>query len=298
MSWDRSGAKRPNACPSETDREKTPARRLANACSIGEAAGMDWSSSSLARQAHRVRVLRSRYETLRRKLQRNDGLSEIERLDGSIDRRTRRLEHINQQIDRLFEERDRVEAEILGCYTGSEALLTDLVSRMEEIEGTDWTPIPIASFTMWELSGETMDDGAVAWRSRTAVGTCDHSAAGDLPHTTKACARGGCGIVGFRDLSKLGDVPSDGLVGVGRLHMSGRVVEHEHGYRAELAEVVALIATDGGRWFRTRDHNQIDDFFASPEATFGRLSAPIPDNAVLYIEMDLHLSGEGSKRGR
>lgn len=259
---------------------------------------MDWSSSSLARQAHRVRVLRSRYEALRGRLQRNDGLSEIQRLDGSIDRRTRQLEHINQQIDRLSEERDRVEAEILGCYTGSEALLTDLVSRMEEIEGTDWTPIPIVSFTMWELSGNTMRDDAVSWRGRRAVGTCDGSAAGDLPHTTEACARGGCGIVGFRDLGLLGDVPSDDLVCVGRLHMSGRVVEHEHGYRAELAEVVALIATDGSRWFRTRDRGQIDDFFATPEATFGRLSAPIPANAVLYIEMDLHLAGEESTRGR
>lgn len=259
---------------------------------------MDWSSPSLARQAHRVRVLRSRYETLRRRLQRNDGLSEIERLDGSIDRRTRRLEHINQQIDRLHEERDRVEAEILGCFTGSEALLTDLVSRMEEIEGTDWTPIPIASFTMWELSGESMDDGAVSWRGRTAVGTCGLSATGDLPHTTKRCIRSECGIVGYRDLTMLGDVPSEGLVGVGRLQMSGRVVEHEHGYRAELAEVVALIATDGSRWFRTRDRGQIDDFFTSPEVTFGRLSAPVPENAVLYVELDLYLAGEESKRGR
>lgn len=280
------------------NRENTLPFALANRCSIGEAAQMDWSSSSLARQTHRVRVLRSRYEALRRRLQRSDGLIELERLEGSIDRRTRRLEHINDQIDRLSEERDRVEAEILGCYTGSEALLTDLVSRMEEIEGTDWTPIPIASFTMWNLSGETMHDGTVSWGGRTAVGTCDRSAAGALPHSADACARGGCGIVGLRQLGTIGDVSSDGLVGIGRLHMSGRVVEHEHGYRAELAEVVALIATDGSRWFRTRDRAQIDDFFASPRVTFGQLSAPIPGKAVLYIEMDLHLAGEESKRGR
>ena len=259
---------------------------------------MEWISSSLARQAHRVRVLRDRYEGLRNRLQRNDGLTELRRLDTSIDRRVRHLEHINQQIERLASERDQIETEVLGCLTGSEALLSDLVGRLEEIDGHDWTPIPITSFTMWRLIDSTMHDGCVPWRTSVAVGTCHRSTESPAPHATDQCAASGCGIVAMKSAGMLDGFDHDSMIAIGRLEMSGRVVEHEHGFRAELAEVVALIATDGQRWFRSHDRGQIEELFATPEQTFTRLSAPVPPEAVLYLEVDLFLADERSARGR
>ena len=71
--------------------------------------------------------------------------------------------------------------------------------------------------------------------------------------------------------------------------MSGRVVEHVDGYRAEVGEVISLVAFDDARWFRTRHSQQIDSFITSPTETFDQLAAPIPADAMLYVELDLFL---------
>lgn len=259
---------------------------------------MEWFSTSLARQAHRVRVLRERYEGLRSRLQRNDGLTELRRLDSSIDRRVRHLKHINEQIERLTSERDRIETEVLGCLTGSEALLSDLVGQLEEIDGHDWTPIPITSFTMWHLVDSAMHDGSVPWQTNVAVGRCTQAEEPPAPHAIDRCAAAGCGIVGLKRAGDLAGFAHDGIAAIGRLEMSGRVVEHEHGFRSQLAEVVAVIATDGRRWFRSRERSQIEALFAAPAQTFERLSAPVPPDAVLLVEVDLYLADERSARGR
>ena len=46
--------------------------------------------------------------------------------------------------------------------------------------------------------------------------------------------------------------------------MSGRVVEHTDGYRSGVGEIVAVMAFDDARWFRTRNADQIDSFIAAP----------------------------------
>ena len=56
-----------------------------------------------------------------------------------------------------------------------------------------------------------------------------------------------------------------------------------------VGEIVSLVAFDDVRWFRTRNTDQIDSFVAAPAETFERLAAPIPADAMLYVELDLFL---------
>ena len=210
----------------------------------------------------------------------------------------RRLEHLGEQLTRITSERDRVEREVLGCLTGSEALLTDLVSRFEAIDGHDWTPIPIVGYVRWTSDGGAMSDGGSTWESDSAIARCPISAPGNLPHATSRCAERDCGIVALRRLHDLDDHRGAGMTAVGRLALTGRVVEHEHGFRAELASATAIVVADGTRWFRTADVVQIERFFAAPEATFAELSAPMPTDAILLLETDLYLGEAMTPRRR
>ena len=236
----------------------------------------------------RVERLRSRYETLKRRLRRADGVDEVERLDVSIQRRRVRIRHLDAQIDRLMDERDRLEGEVLGCFHGAEALLVDLIDKLEALDGPSWSPGPIPGFTILEVVDGSIHDGDHVWATPLLRPGCP-SGRWDAPHANAACAALPCGVLAYKSIDTLPGISGGALGAVAELAMSGRVIEHVDGYRAEVGEIISLVAFDDLRWFRTRSPVQIDSFVAEPANTFEALAAPIPADAMLYVELDLFL---------
>lgn len=253
---------------------------------------MGRTSKHLQETVARVEQLRARYDTLKRRLRRADGVDEVERLDVSIQRRRNRIRHLDAQIDRLMEERDRLEGEILGCFTGAEALLVDLIEKLEALDGPSWSPDPVPGFTILEVEDGTLHDGDHTW-TRAVVRPGCPTGRWDAPHEDAACARLACGVLAYKSIDRLPGISGGTMRAVAELAMSGRVVEHADGYRAEVGEIMALVAFDDSRWFRTRYPGQIDSFVTSPIESFEELAAPMPADAMLYVELDLFL---GSRR--
>ena len=249
---------------------------------------MEWTSNDLAETVERVNRLRLRYDTLKRRLRRADGVDEIERLDGSILRRRMRMRHLNEQIDRLIEERDRLEGEVLGCFHGAEALLLDLIDRLEELDGPSWSPDPIPGYSLLEIVGDVVHDGDHTWTEPMLRPGCP-TGRPDTPHERVACASAACGVLAWKSIDKLPDLGAHELRAVVEVALSGKVVEHTDGYRAEVGEIVSMVAFDDARWFRSRDPGQITAFVDTPREAFELLAAPIPAEAMLYVELDLFL---------
>ena len=249
---------------------------------------MGRTSKDLEETVARVQRLRSRYDTLKRRLRRADGVDEVERLDASIQRRRSRIRHLDTQIDRLMDERDRLEGEILGCFHGAEALLADLIDKLEALDGPSWSPEPVPAFTILEIEDGTIQDGDHVWRTPLLRPGCP-SGRWDGPHESSPCSALACGVLAYKSIDKLPGIGGGGLRAVAEVALSGRVIEHVDGYRAEVGEIVSLVAFDETRWFRTRYPGQIDWFVAAPSATFEELAAPIPADAMLYVELDLFL---------
>ena len=249
---------------------------------------MGWTSKDLGETAARVDRLRYRYDTLKRRLRRADGVDEVGRLDASIRRRSNQVHHLNAQIDRLTGERDLLEREILGCLHGAEALLVDLIDRLEALEGPSWSPDPVPGYTVLAVEGGVIHDGDHVWITPLLRAGCP-SGHPDAPHERAACAELACGVLAYKSIDKLPEISGGALRAVAELAMSRRVIEHVDGYRAEVGEITSLVAFDDAHWFRTRDPNQIDSFVAAPAETFEEMAAPIPSDAMLYVELDLFL---------
>lgn len=250
---------------------------------------MEWTPNTLEETIQRVNRLRTRYDTLKRRLRRADGVDEIERLDASILRRRGRIRHINGQIERLVEERDRLEGELLGCFHGAEALLVDLIDRLQELEGPSWSPDPLTGFTVLEVVDDVVTDGDHDWTTPLLRPGCPSGRLGS-PHERMACTSIACGVLAWKSIDKLLDIGGDFMRAVTEVAMSGRVVEHTEGYRSEVGEIVAVMAFDDARWFRTRNADQIDSFVAAPSHTFDLLAAPIPADSMIYVELDLYFT--------
>lgn len=257
-----------------------------------EAWAMEWTSNDLQQTVERVNRLRLRYDTLKRRLRRADGVDEIERLDVSIQRRRGRIRHLNSQIERLMGERDRLEGEVLGCFHGAEALLVDLIDRLEALDGPSWSPDPIPGYSILDVVEGVVHDGDHAWTTPVLRPKCP-SGRPDAPHQRATCAVLACGVLAWKSIGKLPEISGGTLRAVAEVAMSGRVIEHTDGYRAEVGEIVSLVAFDDTCWFRSRNTDQITSFVAAPTETFDLLAAPIPDDAMLYVELDLFL---GSRR--
>lgn len=251
---------------------------------------MGWTSKDLEETVARVNRLRLRYDTLKRRLRRADGVDDVERLDVSIQRRRTRILHLDSQIDRLMDERDRLEGEILGCFHGAEALLVDLIDRLETLDGPSWSPEPVPGFSILEIHDGLIHDGDHPWITPVLRAGCP-SGRSDAPHPGTACAVLPCGVLTYKSIDRLAEISGGSLRAVAEIAMSGRVIEHVDGYRAEVGEIISLLAFDDARWFRTRHTDQIDSFVAAPTETFDLLAAPIPADAMLYVEMDLFLGG-------
>lgn len=243
----------------------------------------------LSEQLHRVDVLRHRYERLAGEVKRSEGRADLYRLDSSIARRQNMVNHLNLRIDELSGERDILEAEILGCLNGAEALLADLVDKFESEIGPNWSPRPLAGYTAFTVEDDALSDGDHRWTSAKIDPVCPLERP-LLPHIHGPCRERACGVIAWKSTGSLPDPTGSSMTVLAAVDLAGKIVEHEHGYRAAHGVIAAVLAIDGTNWLRTREAERIAEFCSSPGATFAKYASAIPSTAMLYVESDLYLS--------
>ncbi|CAN5801009.1 hypothetical protein BH23ACT5_BH23ACT5_18900 [soil metagenome] len=168
--------------------------------------------------------------------------------------------------------------------------------RVEHHEG--WSPQPIIGYRLWGIANDEIR-GAIGhpWPAPHMDATCSRARPqDDLPHTdfTSSEVGYGCGIYAASSAGGLVPPRASGWV-VGMVLLSGKVVEHDRGYRASHARVAAAIAHLDGRQLATADIDLLDDLFATPSPTVATKGEPFPswDHAThIAILEDLERSME------
>jgi hypothetical protein len=221
---------------------------------------------------------------------------ELERLELAIGRRRHRVETLQEQVAALHDEIDRLDAEILGCRKGYEALLADTIERIRRTENEGWSPAAVVGYRLWGWREGGLYGAWERWMTATKTATC-RAGNDEVPHSDRRCGRLGCGIYATKDLESLLEehttAASDGYL-AGMVELTGKVVEHEHGYRAQRATVVAAALIGRDRVLTTRDPAIIEDLFALPQHALERHGRSKTRTAWEEI-LDL-LTTEGSRR--
>lgn len=155
----------------------------------------------------------------------------------------------------------------------------------DDAAGSDepwWSPTPVIGFRVWHLSGGAWHGAKMQWSAPVKTAVCLHrwTDDGPVPHDALECGSPPCGIYALKSPDMLcaaerGSVGySRGTKGIAAVALTGRVVEHEQGYRAEHVTVVAMAVIKGDHrkarfsWFDSSD--DIDLLFQTPEIALSR----------------------------
>lgn len=213
---------------------------------------------------------------------------EVEVMNLAIARRARRVEAIRGQIRELLDELDRLDGEIEGCQKGYEALLNDTLDRIRLDHREGWSPIPVTGYRLWEWRAGGLYGAWEQWKTVTKEARCRHP--GDLPHSNGVCGRLGCGVYAAKALAPLlGSRIGPGTVGyaAGLVELTGKVVEHEGGYRAARAEATGLVLVGPEGMGHTQDAALLDLAFKDPDRAYAQLprSERRPDPTAQLLDL-------------
>lgn len=199
----------------------------------------------------RLATYRDRYEI-------DDRLEPVLRLEQSIRRREYRLGAAKRRVAELEKmlAECRHEAQVLTReITESRrlgALLVDEIIEKVRVEmGEAWSPRPIRGFRAWSVRLDGFYGATDSrWETPTMEATCLRNVPlEDIPHRQTGCGPPACGVYATKSLEFLGGGGKvDRHVAMGVVAMTGKVIEHEHGYRGARATAVAMVVRLGGQW--------------------------------------------------
>ncbi len=191
------------------------------------------------------------------------------------------IKRLVTQLDQL--ERKRLELDDEIARTAStvrkmiEAIEFEVEAAIAEVTQAQvemWSPSPVVGYRAWAITSDGMQGVRTLWARPTLTARCPSPFGDDpddVPHTDDRCGRLGCGIYATKDVpslldSELGSSLS-GSFAVGRVELTGKVVEHEFGYRAATATVTRVIAFHDGRRLWAAEPEPIGRLFADPVTT-------------------------------
>lgn len=214
---------------------------------------------------------------------------EVERMNMAIGRRRHRVEAIRSQLTHLIDELSRLEAEIAGCHKGYEALLLDAIERIKIEHHEAWSPFPVIGFRLWHWRDGGLHGAWEQWKTVTKEASCRHD--GDLPHSDGSCGRLGCGVYAAKSVESLIAEVADahGFV-AGVVELTGKIVEHEAGYRAARAEVRSAVMVGPTLVSPVVEGDDLDAMFTDPDGLFDahqvRRSTDLVGQVTALLDID------------
>jgi hypothetical protein len=232
-----------------------------------------------------IHKLNREWERLRLKHGIADSPPELDRLLLKSRRKRARLRDLRTRLATIQTEVDALEAEVAGTDKTLRYFLSDVISKVEVDHGHAWSPAPMLGFRVWTLRDNAFHGYRVRWQHRSMTARCeltnDHE---DVPHTDGQCADPPCGVYAAKDVERIIGAHASldvERMAVGLVAMTGKVVEHEHGWRAEEVTVLALALVRGGRILTADDPDEIELLFQGVGLSAGwnreEGTAPLPD---------------------
>ncbi|HAX81297.1 MAG TPA: hypothetical protein DCY40_01860 [Actinobacteria bacterium] len=214
-----------------------------------------------------------------------------QRLDDRLRSGRGRLRFIDDQIAELTAERHRLRQELAGFEKGLALVLDDEIDRLRREHGEAWSPVPIRSYRMWQIRDGRMMGARLEWKDPWLTAGCARgNGRTEVPHSDGRCGTPPCGIYTAKHPELL--LTGFGVLRVGAMglvELSGKVVEHARGYRAEHARVVALGLVAGGRWLTTDSPGMVTAAFHDPEQTVVRWGSRYQSHAVAWAVITEYL---------
>lgn len=149
-----------------------------------------------------------------------------------------------------------------------------------------WSPAPVLAYRAWAVRG--LLRGVIGvWQEPVYRAGCMGSGGErrdpSVPHTDGSCGSPPCGIYATKTPEVLVDeiglsLTSPGRVAFGVVELTGKVVEHTHGYRASHARVVALAVVGGGNLVCVEGERRLRRLFAAPDATLVDIERDDPES--------------------
>jgi hypothetical protein len=209
--------------------------------------------------------LNREWERLRLKYGIADSPPELGRLLLTSRRKRARLRDLRGRLQTIREEVDALDVEVAGIDKTLRFFLSEIISSIKVEHGPAWSPVPVLGFRVWNLREEGFYGYRVRWEHRSLAAECGSTRnQDDVPHTDGQCANPPCGIYAAKDVDRIIEAHSNlevAMMAVGLVAMTGKVVEHEHGWRAERVTVLALALVRGGRVQTTDDPDEIELLF-------------------------------------
>jgi hypothetical protein len=232
---------------------------------------MSYVRSSVTHSIHR---LRKDLRTYRERYGITDGEIPTDGIEVAVGRRETRMAYLSAQIEELQGEWDRLRSEVKGLERGLAAAMADELDRIRRRFREAWSPTPVLGFRIWFADDDGLHGARVTWTTPVMTAVCerrphDHV---EVPHTDGRCGRLGCGVYATKKArpAVVEHVPpgTRGWVG-GLVEMSGKVVEHDEGYRAASARVIAAAAVGRDDVHRRSDPDGVAELFDDPMPVLG-----------------------------
>ena len=211
------------------------------------------------------------------------------RLERSIKRRKakahtlrRRIEELQLQLKKAQRELTAVDHEIDGSWQAAYLLVEDQIDEIRRQYGEGWSPVPIFGYRLWAIRDTGLFGYRTQWRRPSLTSTCLNNVPGeDVPHSVHRCGPPACGTYATKSLKvlreELGITEVSGYA-VGVVALTGKVIEHDQGYRAAHASVAAISATVEMQYLNTNNLKVIQQFFQRPTETLDEHGTPGPPN--------------------
>jgi hypothetical protein len=139
-------------------------------------------------------------------------------------------------------------------------------------------PLPVVrsssvvfAYRAWGIAQNRLRGVCVAWPVPTVMARCldygRRADASDVPHTDGSCGPPPCGIYATKTAAAaLEALEVKGPLALGVVALSGKVVEHEHGYRAAEATAVSMLVVSQGEAMLFHGM-EVDELFVVPDPT-------------------------------
>lgn len=251
-----------------------------------------------ATRSQRIAKLRKRLLNLRERYGSEVSMDGVVRLAEKADRRRARVEFLTERIAEMQAEIALLEDERSGYLTGIEALMADLVRTIERRHPEGWSPVPIPGYRMWHVVDNEVTGVVMPWKERSMEAACLHKVPGDdIPHSNGRCGPPACGIYATKSPGFIfGQMTRRPDWAIGVVGLSGKVVEHRLGYRAQRATIEALCLVAGGHSLHATDPVVIEAALQDPEGIVGTGVAAQTDEAELQRAIPFLKTHERSMR--
>jgi hypothetical protein len=221
-------------------------------------------NDSRAELRRRIAELNRRFDEQRRSsVEAPDETATIDRMRKRIAAQRIRLERLEHEAAALLAEIARHEEEIAGREKALALLLGTVVTRWDRAHAPAWSPVPVLGYRLWAMHEGALHGARSVWRKPSFSATC----AGDpteVPHSDGKCGRLGCGVYATKEVAPLLEMhvtaESHSYVAA-VVALTGKVVEHERGYRAQTADVVAVYAVWPDRVMTSSQPERIGTLF-------------------------------------